>query len=219
MLFVLRNGVPSVAKIIFVGNSNISCNTPPSPSDLVATAISNNQVNISWTASSGPVDHYELERTPSFSAPFVKIADVAASATSYTDRNVTGSVTYLYRVRAVCSTGVSSQASNMDLATTMSFTDNPLLARVTVIKAQHINELRVAVNAVRVTAGLPQVTWADASLPGVFVKAVHINDLRRKLQQAFWEMGLPILAFTDDPPSPGLIVKRAHLEEVRQAVR
>ena len=107
----------------------------------------------------------------------------------------------------------------MDLATAVSFTDNPLMSAVTIIKAQHMNELRVAVNAVRETAGLSQASWTDASLPGVSVKAVHTNELRRKLQQAFHEMGLPIPAFTDDPLSPGLIVKRAHVEEVRQAVR
>jgi hypothetical protein len=101
------------------------------------------------------VDHYELDRKQSLSAPFVKIADIAPSTTSFTDQNLPGPVAYLYQVRAVISSGCSSQPSNTDLATTTSFTDNPLLARITVIKAEHINELRVAVNAVRVTAGLP----------------------------------------------------------------
>jgi hypothetical protein len=217
MLFVLMNGVPSVAKIIFVDNP--ACNAPLPPSGLVATAISNIQVNISWTASSGPVDHYEVYRTQSILVPFTKIADVAHPATSYMDQNVTGSVGYLYQVRVVNSPGCPSPPSNTDLATTMSFTDNPLLAGVTVVKAQHISELRVAVNAVRATAGLLQVSWTDASLPGVFVKAVHINELRQNLQQAFQAMGLPMPPFTDDPLIPGLIVKRAHVEEVRQAVR
>jgi hypothetical protein len=217
MLFVIGNGVPSVAKIIFVDAP--ACNAPPPPSDLVATAISNTKVNISWTASSGPVDHYEVYRTHNILVPFTKIADVAPPATSYTDQNVTGSVGYLYQVLVVISPGCPSQPSNMDLATTMSFTDNPLMAAVTVVKAQHINELRVAVNAVRETAGLSPAPWTDPSLPGVFVKAVHIDDLRRKLQHAFHEMGLPIPSFTDDPLIPGLIVKRVHVEEVRQAVR
>jgi hypothetical protein len=191
----------------------------PPPSNLVATAISNAQVNITWTAPSGPVDHYELDRKQSFSAPFIKIANVPASATSFSDQNLYGSVAYLYQVRAVNASGNSSPPSNMDLATTMSFTDNPLQARVTVIKAQHINELRVAVNAVRATADLPPALWPDASLPGVFIKAVHITELRQNLQQAFQAMGLPTPPFTDDPLIPGLIVKKAHVEEVRQAVR
>jgi len=216
MLFVLRDGVPSVARMIFV--DNLVCNPPPPPSGLVATAISNAQVNITWTASSGPVHHYEVDRRQSISAPWIKIADVPHPNTSYTDLNVTSSVAYLYQVRAVIS-GCSSQPSNTDLGTTMSFTDNPLMSAVTIIKAQHINELRVAVNAVRETAGLSQALWTDASLPGVFVKAVHIDELRRKLQQAFHETGLPIPSFTDDPLIPGLIVKRAHVEEVRRAVR
>ncbi|MGA9767576.1 MAG: galactose oxidase-like domain-containing protein [Blastocatellia bacterium] len=220
MLFVFRNGVPSMAKIILVDGSVSACNPSPlPPSGLVATAISNAQVNITWTASSGPVDHYELDRRQSISAPFIKIADVAPSATSYTDLNVTGSVAYLYQVRAACSSGSSSQPSNSDLATTMSFTDNPLMAGVTVVKAQHLNELRVVVNAVRATAGLPQVSWTDASLSGVSIKAVHITELRQNLNQALQAMGFAIPLYTDQTLNPGLIVKRAHVEDVRQAVR
>src|ERR1051325_8081817 len=99
---------------------------------------------------------YELGRKQSVLAPFVKIADINPSTTSFTDQDLTGSVAYLYRVRAVCSSGNSSQPSNMDLAATVSFTDNPIMAGVMIIKAQHINELPVAVNAVRATAGVSQ---------------------------------------------------------------
>lgn len=215
MLFVIGpNGAPSVAKIILL-------DTPTSniPGGLVATAISNTAVSVTWTALSSPVHHYELDRRQSLSAPFIKIADIASSTTSFTDQNLTGAVAYLYRVRAIDSSGNSSPPSNVDLATTMSFTDNPLIAGGTIIKAQHINELRVAVNAVRATAGLPQAVWTDPSLPGVSVKAVHITELRQQLQQGLQTIGLPIPSYTDNTLSPGLIVKKAHVEEVRQAVR
>lgn len=192
----------------------------PAPSGLVATAISNAQVSITWTAPGVPVDHYELQRSQSVAGPFSTIA--SPSTTNFTDTNatgLTGSVAYLYRVRAVDAQGNASSFSNIDLATTMSFTDNPLVAGSTVIKAQHINELRVAVNAVRATAELPQASWTDASLPGVFIKAVHITQLRQNLDQALQVIGLATPVYTDQTLSPGLIVKRVHVEEVRQSVK
>lgn len=192
----------------------------PPPSGLVATAISNAQVNVTWTAPGVPVDHYELQRSQSVAGPFSTIA--SPSTTNFTDTNatgLTGSVAYLYRVRAVDGQGNASSFSNIDLATTMSYTDDPLVATSTVIKAQHINELRVAVNAVRTTAGLPQASWTDASLPGVFIKAVHITELRQNLDQALQVMGFATPVYTDQTLNPGLIVNRLHVQEVRQAVK
>lgn len=192
---------------------------PLPPSGLVATAISQAQVNITWTAPGGPVDHYELQRSQSVSGPFSTIA--SPSTTNFTDTNQTGltnSVAYLYQVRAVDAQGNASPFSNIDLATTMSYTDDPLVAGSTVIKAQHITELRVAVNAVRATAGLQQASWTDASLPGVFIKAIHITELRQNLDQALQVMGFATPVYTDQTLNPGLIVKRVHVEEVRQSV-
>jgi hypothetical protein len=100
----------------------------------------------------------------------------------------------------------------------MSFTDNPLTVGITV-KAQHMNELRAAVNAVRVTAGLAQAGWTDASLQGVSVKAVHITELRQNLNQALQAMGFALPLYTDSTLSSGFIVKKAHVEEFRQTLR
>ena len=115
--------------------------------------------------------------------------------------------------------GNPSEFSNIDLATTMSFTDSPLVPGVSVIKAQQMNELRVAVNAVRDTAALPRKSWTDASLPGVFVKAVHITELRQSLNEALLVMGLAAPSYTDATLSPTMTVKATHLEEIRRAVR
>jgi galactose oxidase len=217
MLFALGpNRVPSVSKIIFVGSPG---GPTPAPSGLLAAAISNAQVNVTWTASGGTVDHYEVDRKQSMSAPFVKIANVASASTSFTDLSVTGSVAYLYQVRAVSSSGSSSPPSNMDLATTVGFSDNQLKQTVAVIKAQHISELRIAVNAVRATAGLPPAVWTDSSLPGIPVKAVHITELRQNLQQALQALGLAIPSYRRSPLTPGLIVKGVDVNEIRQVIR
>lgn len=218
MLFVLGpNGVPSTAEMI----SSLDyppCSSPPPPTGLVATAASNGQVNITWAAPNVAVHHYELDRKQSVSAAFIKIADINNPVTNYTDQSVTSSVAYLYRVRAVCPSGSSSQPSNMDLATTISFTNDPLTAGVT-IKAQYIDELRIAVNAVRATAGLAQAGWTDPSVQGVSVKAVHITELRQNLNQALQALGFTLPAYTDSTLSSGVTVKKAHVQDVRQALK
>jgi hypothetical protein len=59
------------------------------------------------------------------------------------------------------------------------FTDDTLVATVTTVKAQHIIELRQAVDAMRAVAGLGGAPWTDPALaPGNTVKAIHILDLR-----------------------------------------
>jgi hypothetical protein len=107
----------------------------------------------------------------------------------------------------------------VDLATTIRFTDDPLTAGVTDVKAQHINEVRAAVNAVRLTAGLAQASWTDPSLQGVSVKAAHITELRQTLNQALQALGFSPPTYTDNALSSGVIVKKTHIEEIRQALR
>lgn len=189
----------------------------PAPTNLVATAISNSQVNIMWTAPGVPVHHYDLERSQSFFGPYIPVGQ--PPSTSFTDSSVTSGVAYLYRVRAVDAQNNASPYSNIDLATTMSFTDNPLIAGVTVVKADHMNELRTAVNAVRTTAGLPPASWTDPFLTGVLVKAVHVTEIRNRLNEALLSMGFSVPSYTDPGLSPGMVIRKLHVEDVRQAVR
>lgn len=75
----------------------------------------------------------------------------------------------------------------------MFFTDDPLVSGQTVLKAQHILELRSAVNAVRATAGLAQATFTDATLVGVVARTLHIEEPRNALDQARSLLDLPPL--------------------------
>ena len=72
----------------------------------------------------------------------------------------------LYRVRGVDANNNVSAYSNVDLATTILFTNDPLIAGVTVVKAQHFTELRSAVNAVRAPLASPRARAARASKNG-----------------------------------------------------
>lgn len=188
---------------------------PPAPNSLIATAVTATRVDLSWSFS-GTADSFEIDRRSSGGGGYITIASTTTLA--FSDMTATPNNAYLYRVRAVNS-GVTSNTSNSDLATTVIFTDDPLIAGQTVMKAQHITQLRTAVNAVRTTAGLSPATFTDSSLVNVAAKAVHIEELRTALAAARSALALGAVSYGDPPPLAGLRIKRAHIEEIRGGVK
>src|SRR6185369_13693549 len=85
---------------------------PNAPVTFNATAVAVNQVDLAWTSGGGFVDHYQIER--SFNAGAYQSIGTSATA-AYSDRTAAAGITYLYRVRAVSSTGAVSNPSNIDL--------------------------------------------------------------------------------------------------------
>lgn len=186
------------------------------PTALVASTGSAAQLNLSWTASTGPVAHYQIERSLSINGPYTLLAS-ETTTNSFTDTSVSSGTAYLYHVRAVDTSGSFSQYSNIDLATAVSFIDDPLASN-TPIKAQHLLEIRQAVNAVRVAAGLSVATWTDASPQGVRIKAQHVQEMRTALDQALGALSLPIQPYTDSSLTNGRI-KKEHFQQLRDRVK
>lgn len=101
-----------------VGNSTyttaVSVTTPfiPfAPSNLAATVVSSNQVNLSWTDNSGNEDGFKIERSRSLSFFDLNItlnATVGSNVTTYSDTAVTTNQTHWYRVRSYNSSGNSA---------------------------------------------------------------------------------------------------------------
>src|SRR5262249_9531628 len=93
--------------------------TPPSTPTNLATAVqSSSQINLSWTASTDNVGvaGYLVERCQGAGCTgFAQIA--SPSATSYSDTGLSGSTTYVYRVRAVDGAGNFSAYSASASAT------------------------------------------------------------------------------------------------------
>ena len=99
------------------------------------------------------------------------------------------------------------------------FTDDPLVAGTTPIKAVHITELRTAVNQARARAGLAAATWTDSSLSGVAIKGVHIQELRDRLAEARAALGKSVFSYTDPTLTTGTtLIKAVHVQELRQSV-
>ncbi|HEV2765667.1 MAG TPA: fibronectin type III domain-containing protein, partial [Pyrinomonadaceae bacterium] len=190
------------------------------PPNLSVTSASALQISLSWNAPAGVVNYYRVERATNISGPYAHIAD--AYTTTFTDSSVAPGTAYLYRVRAVTNvTNVDiSSPSNTALGLAMSYTDDPLVAAVTVIKAQHFNELRQGVNAVRVLAGLGAASWTDPTLTpqATVVKAVHVRELRDRLDEALSRLGVGTPLYTDHILSTGAggtTIKKVHVEELR----
>jgi hypothetical protein len=101
------------------------------------------------------------------------------------------------------------------------FTDNSLMVQVTVAKAQHIIELRQAVDALRAVAGLGGAPWTDANLVqfGTSIKAVHILELRSFLENAAGLLGYTAGSYTDAGLTTGFVIKAVHIEDLRQRIR
>lgn len=185
------------------------------PANVIATGLSTTSVEVSWSAVSG-ADHYDVYRKAA-GGSYGLIGSTAG--TVYTDQTAQSERAYLYYIRAVTAQGGLSAPSPVDAATTVSLTDDPLAAGVTEIKAVHFDELRMAVNALRATAGLPTSTFTDGSLAGVLVRAIHIQELRDALSAARTAAALSNISFTDHPLTAGATIRAAHVGEIRAGVK
>lgn len=188
----------------------------PKPAALVATPAGPTQVSVSWS-SAGEGLSYEVERSTSIDGPFTPVS--LHSATTFTDAGLGTCVGYLYRVRTVDALGDFSDYSNVDIATTCAFSQDPLVPQSNIIKALHLEELRLAVEAVRATASLPSVSWTDPALAGKRIRAVHLEELRSRLDEALGRLNLPAPPPYTDATLTGVVVKAAHIQELRQRVK
>lgn len=186
---------------------------PAAPTGVGAQALAGTtNVLVVWNAVAGATSYEIWRRAPGVS--FLRIA--TTTATNYTDTSTAANTAYLYLIRAVNAGGTSGDSA-VDLATTVIFTDDPLVAGV-VIKAVHVNELRVAVNAVRALAGLATLNFTDTIAKGVIVKAYHITEPRSALDAARAALGLSTGGYTN-PSLTGVVIKAIHIQELRNRVK
>ncbi len=193
---------------------------PATPANLSATATSGTAVQLTWTASSGAAS-YQVQRSSGAADSYVTLPN-APLTNSYSDGSVVAGRTYLYRVRAVNTTGVSD-FSNVDPATTIVFDDDPLVAASTLIRAIHVTQLREAATAMRAASGLINpYPWTDTTISAgtTIVKADHLVDLRLAIDQARVALGLTTASYTDGILTPGSTpVREIHIRELRKRTK
>ncbi len=212
-------GSPS-KEYIYAGGRLIATEEPNpmvAPTNLIADTFSNARIDLTWTAAPG-AHHYQVERAPNLGGTFA-VVNSNVVGTTYQDTTVTSVNAYLYRVRTADAVGNLSAPSGIDVATAITFTDNPLTVGTTLVKAVHMTELRQAVNAVRAAANLSAATWTDPTLStSVTIKAAHVTELRSNLDAALTALGISTSAYTD-PSLTGILIKKVHVDEVRQRVK
>ena len=101
------------------------------------------------------------------------------------------------------------------------FTDDPLTAGVTFVKAIHVSELRTRIDALRAHFGLGAAVYADPTLTAgaTIVRGVHILELRQALVEAYQAAMTAPPSFTDPSLQSGTTQIRAvHITELRTAV-
>lgn len=192
---------------------------PQAPSSFTATATGATTISLSWTASAGATANtqYQIARA-SAGSPFAVV--LTTSGTSISD-TVTAGKTFIYKVRALDPEDGASLHSAPDVATTIFFTTDPLVAGTTRANAIHLTELRTAVNAMRAAVGLTPTAFTDPSITvATNIKAAHCQELRTSLNQARTAIGLSSLTFTDAAILPSSTKVRAvHLQEIRNGVK
>lgn len=84
---------------------------PAVPSNLVATAMSTSQINLSWQRNSTDESGFKIERKTGAGGTYSQIATVGAGVVSYSNSGLSAVTTYYYRVRAYNASGDSSYSN------------------------------------------------------------------------------------------------------------
>jgi hypothetical protein len=204
------NVPPSTIMMLIVPGSYLDA-----PTGVAATATSTASVGIQWNPVAG-ANNYHVLRALTLSGGFTEFA--TTSSLSATDGARSANTTYLYKVQASNATMMSAP-SIIDPATTIMFTNDPLTAG-TVVKKEHLNELRAAVAAMRFAANLAPATFTDVPInAGTADKAQHILELRTALDQARATLGLSAGVWTDPAVTATTSIRAAQITALRNSVK
>ncbi len=111
--------------------------TPPAaPSALAATA-GNQQVSLTWTASSG-VTSYHVKRATTSGGPYTQVG--SPTAASYTNTGLTNGTNYFYVVSALNTSGESRNSNEVSATPTLPMPPSPVPAAPTALAATAGNQ-------------------------------------------------------------------------------
>jgi phosphodiesterase/alkaline phosphatase D-like protein len=107
--------------VAIVVHGAVASQGPSAPANLVATAVSGTEIDLSWTASTDniAVTGYHIDRCQGTGcSSFAEIAAPGGLATAFADTSVAAGTSYSYRVRAIDAAANFSPYSNTSSATT-----------------------------------------------------------------------------------------------------
>jgi len=199
---------------------------PSAPTGVGATATGTS-VTVTWNAANG-ADAYQVQRKIA-GQTWTVAGEVSSPALTYTETPSAPEGMVVYRVVTTAGaaylppgTIAMSAPSNNDFANVRGYTDDPLT--LTTIQAQHLIELRQAVNAlchaVDATNEYQPAELSLGALQNALIQAgdftsllAHINHIRTDAA-----IGAPPANFTETPVA-NLEIKKEHLQNLRDALR
>jgi uncharacterized protein YjdB/fibronectin type 3 domain-containing protein len=110
---------------------------PSAPTNLQASAVSNTQINLTWSNVANETG-YRIERKTGTGGTFVEIGTVGANVTSFSSTGLSANTTYCYRVRAFNDAG-NSGFSNESCATTLGPPNAPSNLQASAASSSQIN--------------------------------------------------------------------------------
>lgn len=116
---------------------------PNVPTNLTAIPVSNNQINLSWTApinsTLDQVNGYKIEISSHCSGSFgVLVANTTTTSTAYSNTGLVEGICYAYKVSAINSVGIGNP-SNIVYATTWTVPNSPTSLTTNAISSSQIN--------------------------------------------------------------------------------
>lgn len=179
--------------------------------NLVALTASTTSTSLTWTGDAASYDVYRRDSDGGYALI------TTTSATSLVDGTgalspLNPNTTYRYRIVVV------DTNSNEDFATTVVFTDDPVTARSTGVKADHVNQLIATVNAMRAAVALSPFAFAGLvpAQGGPIATATDMTGLRDAINDTLGYFGRGNVTY-DDPSF--VQVKASHINNMRDALR
>ena len=132
-----------VAPIGFSEAQSSDLIAPNPPTNLAATPVSNNQINLSWTAPVNStlvqVNGYKIEISSHCSGSFgILVANTTTTSTTYSNTGLVQGICYAYKVSAIYPVGIVSP-SNIAYATTWTAPNSPTSLTANAISSSQIN--------------------------------------------------------------------------------
>jgi phosphodiesterase/alkaline phosphatase D-like protein len=122
-----------------VASATTSTGIPAAPSNLLATAVSTSEIDVSWANNATNQTGFLIQRSTD-GTTFTQLATVAANVTSFNDTGLTANTQYFYRVQATNANG-GSPFSNVASATTATSSGAPAAPSNLVAVVASLNEI------------------------------------------------------------------------------
>jgi hypothetical protein len=236
IFFVMKlNATPNTPTIVSpYSGTGYTYNTRPwiifSATDGSGHQINDVRIQVATDAGFGTVV-YDITSSAGNQAQFYPLP--ASSGANIRHRIQTAlnvNTTYYVRVMVWCNNTINRQSAwssaiSIRIISTPSF--ETITAGSTLIRAQHITELRQMIYNVRYFRKNTATSWTDSTLTAgsTQIRAVHMNEMRTALTDAFnitvgatyYMNSLP--SYSDDPVSAGsTLIRKVHIDELRNYV-